>query len=71
MTPQTEEFDADAVFNKLYECVKGEINWNYCPDGHKVFQDWLNENFSRSLKVQALAKKSSLISSHEQGNRLD
>ena len=46
-TTTTEEFDSDAVFNKLADCINNEIHWNYKPDGFKEFQKWLNDEIEK------------------------
>ena len=54
-TTTTEEFDSDAVFNKLADCINNEIHWNYKPDGFKEFQKWLNDEIEK-FRQQAFSE---------------
>lgn len=54
-TKTTEEFDSDAVFNKLADCVNSEIHWNYKPDGYKEFSKWLNDEIEK-FRQQAFSE---------------
>lgn len=49
-TKEKELFDSDAVLNKLYDVTKSEIPWNYKPDGHRVFVEWLAHEISRARR---------------------
>ena len=49
-TTTKEPFDADAVFNKLTDCVNDEIYWTYKPDGYKEFHKWLNDEIGKVIQ---------------------